>query len=235
MAALITGEMGKPKAQAMFEIDFAAQGIEKTAEDAAAALKPDIVKTNMTKSMVVYQPLGPLYSIQPWNFPVSTLVHTNLQALLAGNTVLLKPAPSCPQTALFVEKLFEAAGLNNGEFIVTLADTADSDFIIGHSKVRGVNFTGSTAAGKVVASICGKHMKKAAFELGGSDPFIVLDDASLKQAIKAGLMSRFMNAGQCCISAKRFIVQKKVYPAFKAALLGALGAFKVGDPSKPET
>ena len=198
--------MGKPTAQAMFEIDFAAQGIERMGEEAAAALKPEEVKTSMTKSMIVYQPLGPLYSIQPWNFPLSTLVHTNLQALLAGNTVLLKPAPSCPQTALFVQKLFEEAGMNNGEFIVTLADTADSDLIIGHPNVRGVNFTGSTAAGKVVASICGKYMKKGLFELGGSDPFIVLDDADLKGAITAGAMSRFMNAGQCCISAKRFIV-----------------------------
>ncbi len=232
---MATLEMGKPTAEAIGEAKATADFIRYLGTIAEENLKPKLIEMGYKKAMSVYQPLGVIYSIQPWNFPIALPFMTNCQSIIAGNAVLMKPAPSCPRGSQMVEEIMHEAGFNNGEFQCVYSNTTDSDFIIGHPHIRGVNFTGSTAAGKIVASICGKHMKKGSFELGGSDPFIVLDDADLDKAAQIGAASRLMNAGQCCISAKRFIVLKEVYDAYKEKLIEQIKSYKVGDPTSAET
>ena len=218
-AAMLNKEMGKPLEEAKQEVLGGSAGIKVFCKQAEEALKPTLVEMGFKKAMTVYQPIGVIYSITPWNFPVIIPIQSNVQSMLAGNTVVYKPSPNTPQIGELFEKLFKDAGLGNGEFNVTWASTEHTEFIIGHSHIRGVNFTGSTAAGKIVAAICGKHMKKCQFELGGSDPFIVLDDADIEKAVMTIVMTRFVNCGQVCISPKRIIVLKEVYDEFKDKMI----------------
>ena len=221
-AEIMNKEMGKPVFEGKREVMFTTLGIRAVIKQAEDALKPTLVDMGFKKAMTVYQPLGVIYSILPWNFPLIIPLQSNIQSMLAGNTVLYKPAPNTPQTAQLLEKLFEDAGFGNGEFTLTYASTDDTDFIIGHHHIRGVNFTGSTAAGKMVAQICGKHMKKCQFELGGSDPFIVLDDADLDKAVMLAVIARLVNCGQACNSPKRIIVLNEVYNEFKENLIDSI-------------
>lgn len=223
-AIALNTEMGKPMPEAQFEVKDTYLGMKGYIKQAEEALKPAVVDMGYKKAMTVYQPIGVIYSIMPWNFPVTIPMFSNMQSMLAGNTILYKPAPSTPQIGELYRKLFIDAGLGNGEFGVTYASIDDTEFIIAHSHVRGVNFTGSTAAGKIVASLCGKHMKKCQFELGGSDPCIILDDADLDKAVEIIVTTRLINAGQVCISPKRIIVQQEVYDDFKAKLIAKVKA-----------
>ena len=220
-AATLTKEMGKPPHEAQMEVKGAVDGLRMFIKLAEDALKPEIVEMGYKKAMTVYQPIGVIYSITPWNFPIIVPMQINVSSMLAGNTVLYKPAPSTPHTGELLGKLFADAGLD-GEFGVTYASTDDTEFIISHKYVKGVNFTGSTAAGKIVASIAGKHMKKCHMELGGSDPFIVLDDADIEKAVQVVVMTRLLNCGQVCISPKRIIVLKDIYEEFKEKVVGTI-------------
>ncbi len=211
LADIENKEMGKPKGECLMEIKATYDGIRAWVKAAEDALKPKLIDMGYKKAMSVYQPLGTIYSISPWNFPVIIPIQSNVQSMLAGNTIVYKPAPNCPGTGEALRNVFVDGGLDQGEFEVVYASTEDTEFIIGHPHIRGVNFTGSTAAGKIVASICGKHMKKCQFELGGSDPFIVLDDADMEKAIQTVVAIRLMNCGQICISPKRLIVHEKIY------------------------
>ena len=178
----------------------------------------------------MYQPIGVIYSITPWNFPVIIPIQQNVQGMLAGNTVLNKPAPSCPQIGLAVAQIFADAGLAE-QYQPTLASTEHTELVIGHPHVAGVTFTGSCGAGKIVAALAGKYMKKASFELGGSDPFIVLEDADLAKAVQIAVNIRLVNAGQVCISPKRMIIADALYEKFKEELLTTLRA-RLDSPAK---
>lgn len=235
LARVTTEEMGKPMEQGLGEAKATAEMIRYFGGIAEENLKPRVIDMGYKKAMSVYQPLGVIYSVQPWNFPIALPFMTNAQAFLAGNTILMKPPPSCPRVGQLWSDIMNEAGFTKGEFDIVWADTKDTDLIMGHKDVRGCNFTGSTAAGKIVAAICGKHMKKASFELGGSDPFIVLDDADLDKAAKVGALARLLNTGQCCIAAKRFIVMKSVYEAYKEKLIKEIETFKLGDPTAMDT
>lgn len=154
---------------------------------------------------------------------------------MAGNTMLLKGAPSTPQCNLALEELFRKAGFEDNEFQNLFSSNEESEMMISHRHIRGVAFTGSSRTGKMLASLCGKHMKKMTCELGGSDPFIVLDDAPMPKALDDAMLSRLNNNGQACINAKRFIVLEDVYMEFKAGLVKRLELLRIGDPMQPLT
>lgn len=231
LAELITQEMGKPITQAKAEVDKCIKLIDYYAEVSEEVLADDEVAEN---SCVCKQPLGVLLGIMPWNFPVWQALRFAIPSMIAGNTILLKPAPNVIGTCTKLFNIFSDAGLEN-HFQLCLADVEDIEDLIAHKKVRGVSLTGSTTAGKKVAQICGKYMKKAVFELGGSDPAIFLADSALENAIPQAVQSRLLNSGQSCIAAKRFLVDKSIFTDFKTRFIEEFKSYQVGDPKLNST
>jgi succinate-semialdehyde dehydrogenase/glutarate-semialdehyde dehydrogenase len=234
-AEVITLEMGKPINAALFEIQLTINHCRYYAENAEKLLAPKVVQTDHKQSQVEYEPLGPIYVISPFNFPFLLSLLNAIPALLIGNTILLRPADSTPQVGKIIEDLLIEAGFNNGELVLVYTKQDQTEPIIAHKHIRAISFTGSTAAGRNIASIAGKYSKKALMELGGSDPFVVLDDADLDKAAEIAIMSRLHNSGQVCFASKRFIVDNKVYDQFRDKILQKLPNQKLGDPSKPDT
>ncbi|HSA58575.1 MAG TPA: NAD-dependent succinate-semialdehyde dehydrogenase [bacterium] len=233
--ALITLEMGKPIAQAEVEIDKCGRGCDYYATSARQALEPQAVQTEAAKSYVRYDPLGVIFGIMPWNFPFWQVFRFAIPALMAGNVVLLKHAPNVPACALEIESLFREAGASEGVFQSLFLTNDDAAKLIESGMVAGVSLTGSDRAGSAVASVAGKNLVKTVLELGGSDPFIVFEDADLDATIPVAVKGRMLNTGQSCIAAKRFLVAEKIYPEFRDRILAAVRALKVGDPTHPET
>jgi succinate-semialdehyde dehydrogenase / glutarate-semialdehyde dehydrogenase len=182
-----------------------------------------------------YQPLGPVLAIMPWNFPLWQAMRFAAPALMAGNTGLLKHASNVPQTALYMEELFRKAGMPDDVFLTLLIGSQDVETVLRDDRVVAATLTGSTPAGKSVASIAGDELKKTVLELGGSDPFVVMPSADLEQAAKAAATSRCQNNGQSCIAAKRFIVHADVADRFEQLFTAALSALVVGDPKQEGT
>lgn len=229
-ATLITQEMGKPLSEAMGEIEKCAVTCIYYAEQAEAFLADEIVASNASDSRVVYDPLGVLLAVMPWNYPFWQVLRAAIPALSAGNAVVLKHAGNVPQCALALGQLFAEAGAPQGLFGVLLIESSAVRAVIEDPRVAAVTFTGSTPVGRAIASQAGHALKKQVLELGGSDPFIVLADADIEAAARAAAKARFHNTGQSCISAKRFIVEESVADAFVDRLCALTAQLVVGDP-----
>lgn len=230
MAQLITAEMGKLIGEARAEVEKCALGCRHYADQGAAFLADEIISSDAGKSYIHYQPLGTLLAIMPWNFPFWQVFRCAIPALLAGNTVLLKHASNVPQCALAIERLFHDAGFPEGTFITLMIGSRQVEQIIADARVHAVSVTGSVETGKKIAACAGAHLKKTVLELGGSDAFIVLDDADLDATVVQAARGRFQNAGQSCIAAKRFIVLDAVAAPFMEKFKHAVEKLVPGDP-----
>jgi acyl-CoA reductase-like NAD-dependent aldehyde dehydrogenase len=232
-AKLITQEMGKPLTEAVGEVKKAAFGARHFAEAGGSYIQSETIPG--TPSRVVYEPLGPVLAIMPWNLPFWQVLRFFIPAALVGNTVLVKHAPTVQGCALALETLVKEAGGPAGLYVNLAADTAEVPAIIADARIRAVTVTGSVKAGRAVAQLAGQYGKKVVLELGGSDPFIVLEDADIAKAAQLGVTSRYSNNAQSCIAAKRFLVAEPIADAFLKAFVEQASALKVGDPLQAET
>ncbi len=237
-ATLVTTEMGKTLASARAEVRKCAVALRFYAEHGEALLAdepadPDAVGAR--RALARYEPLGPVLAVMPWNFPLWQVIRFAAPALMAGNVGLLKHAPNVPQVGDALEELFLEAGVPPGMFQNLRVGVDAVAGIIRDPRVRAVTLTGSTSAGRAVASVAGEQLKKTVLELGGSDPFLVLPSADVARAAAVAATSRCQNAGQSCIAAKRFIVHDAVAEEFEARFVEAMSALEVGDPLVADT
>lgn len=230
LARLMSEEMGKPVLQAVAEVEKCALACEHYAANGAAMLAPERIAADAAASYVRFDPLGVILAVMPWNFPLWQVFRFAAPALLAGNACLLKHASGVTRCAMRIEEAWRRAGLPPGLFAVLRLGSERVGELVAHPLVRAVTLTGSDAAGRAVAAVAGRHLKKVVLELGGSDPFIVLEDAPLGRCVAAAVSSRMINNGQSCIAAKRFIVVGGIYDAFRRAFVAAVAALKTGDP-----
>lgn len=235
LGELITAEMGKTRKEAVAEIEKCAGACAFYADHAEAFLADQMIGTDALKSFVTYQPLGPVLAIMPWNFPFWQVFRFAIPGLLAGNVGLLKHAPNVFGCALAIDDVFRAAGLPTAVFQSLLIDVAPVESLLKDRRVKAVTLTGSGRAGSSVASIAGREIKKSVLELGGSDALIVLADADLDRAAEVAVQSRMQNAGQSCIAAKRFIVEKSVRKPFTERVLYHIEQIRQGDPTDDAT
>jgi succinate-semialdehyde dehydrogenase / glutarate-semialdehyde dehydrogenase len=234
--SLMTLEMGKLRTAAVEEVDKCARACRHYAEQVERYLAEDEVSDGAgVRERVLYQPLGPVLAVMPWNFPFWQVIRFAAPALLAGNVGLLKHAANVPQCALALEELFLRAGAPEGVFQTLLVGSDAVAGIVADPRVVAVTVTGSEAAGRAVATAAASHLKKSVLELGGSDPFVVLPDADLDRAVTTAVKGRMLNNGQSCIAAKRFIVAGPVYDTFRARFVDLARALRVGDPADPAT
>ncbi len=229
-ALMITQEMGKPLAEAEGEIEKSAWTCEFYAQAASRFLGEVQVDSNAAGSSVVFDPLGVVLAIMPWNYPFWQFIRFAAPALAAGNAAVLKHANNVSQCAVALERLFEEADAPTGLVGTLLIEASEVAGVLADERIAAVTLTGSTAVGKLVAAQAGSLMKKQVLELGGSDPFIVLADADIEQAAKVAVKARFSNTGQSCISAKRFIVEASVADRFTAAFCEGVKQLKIGSP-----
>ncbi len=233
-AALISREMGKPFAQAVGEVVKSSWVCDYYAENAGRFLQPEEKDLDGQRGVVKFEPLGLVLGIMPWNFPFWQVFRFAVPAIMAGNGVIVKHAPNVTGSAIAIEKLFRDAGFPEHLYrTVHLAiDEVDrlSGYMIGHPSIKAVSVTGSTSAGRAVAAKSGHALKPCVLELGGSDPYIVLEDADISQAVEVCVAARLLNAGQSCISAKRFIVHTRVFEEFESLFLRELSNSVMGDP-----
>jgi len=229
-ARLMTAEMGKTLTSAESEVDKCSWVCDFYAEHAERFLAEQAVATDATRSFVVYQPLGPVLAVMPWNFPLWQVFRFLAPGLMAGNVGLLKHASNVPGTALAIEALFHEAGFPDGVMTTLLVPSARTAELIRHPAVMAVTLTGSEKAGREVAAEAGRCLKKTVLELGGSDPFIVLDDADPVEAARQAAKARTINSGQSCIAAKRFIVAEPVADRFEEEFVRQMEELTVGDP-----
>ena len=232
-ARLMTTEMGKTYAAAKAEVTKCATACRFYAGNAPAMLADepaDAAAVKAKRAYVRYQPIGPVLAVMPWNFPLWQVMRFAAPALMAGNTGLLKHASNVPQTALYLEDLFRRAGFPEGAFTTLLVGSDAVDRILSDPRVRAATLTGSEPAGRSIAQIAGREIKKTVLELGGSDPFVVMPSADLDTAAEVATTARCQNNGQSCIAAKRFIVHTDVFDAFAEKFAARMAALRVGDP-----
>ena len=229
-AKLMALEMGKPLKQGIAEAEKCALGCDYYADHAEGHLAPEIVKTDASKSYIAFEPVGVVLAVMPWNFPFWQVFRFAAPALMAGNAGVLKHASNVPGCAMAIEEVFVQAGFPQSVFRTLLIGSRQVKAVIEHPLVAAVTLTGSTPAGKAVASQAGAALKKTVLELGGSDPYIILEDADLDYAVNTCATSRLINSGQSCVNAKRFIVVEPLAAAFTEKLVAAMKARKVGDP-----
>ncbi|HKZ03393.1 MAG TPA: NAD-dependent succinate-semialdehyde dehydrogenase [Pyrinomonadaceae bacterium] len=234
-ARVMTSEMGKPIKAAVQEAEKCAWVCRYYAEEAQNQLAEKFVETNASSSYVHFQPLGPVLAVMPWNFPFWQVFRFAAPALMAGNVGLLKHASNVPQCALVIEEIFRRAGFPEGTFQTLLVGSGEVQRILEDGRVAAATLTGSEPAGRSVASIAGKQIKKTVLELGGSDPFIVMPSANLEEAVRTAVKARTINNGQSCIAAKRFIVAEEIYEEFSDNFVAAMKALRVGDPFDEDT
>lgn len=239
LGRLITLEMGKPIAQSVAEVRKSAASMHFYAENAEKFLAdtpledPSVV--GASKAWTTYQPLGAVLAVMPWNYPIWQVIRFAAPALMAGNTGLLKHASNVPQSAIYLDTLFERGGFPAGSFRTLLIGGGAVAPVIADPRVKAVTLTGSEPAGRSVASIAADHVKKSLLELGGSDPFVVMDSANVPAAAATAVRARISNNGQSCIAGKRFIVHTDVYDEFAAEFARLMGELVVGDPMDPAT
>jgi succinate-semialdehyde dehydrogenase/glutarate-semialdehyde dehydrogenase len=234
-ARMMTLEMGKPIREARAEIEKCAWACEFYAAEGPAFLADEEIASDAGRSLVVYQPLGTVLAVMPWNFPFWQVFRFAAPALIAGNTGLLKHASNVPHCALAIEAVFVEAGFPDGVFRTLMIPSARVKGVIADARVQAVTLTGSEPAGRQVAASAGAEIKKSLLELGGSDPFIVLEDADLELTVEQAVVSRFLNTGQSCIAAKRFIVVDAVAEDFVGRFRTAVEALVAGDPLDEST
>src|SRR5260221_6334769 len=230
LARLMTLEMGKLRRAGVAEAEKCGGGCRYYAENAERHLAPQIVPTDAKRSGKRFEPIGPVLAVMPWNFPFWQVFRFAAPTLMAGNTAVLKHASNVPQCALAIEEVFRDAGFPRGALRTVLVPGGAVEAIIDDPRVRAVTLTGSNATGEKVAAAAGRVIKKPVLELGGSDPFVVLDDADLGAAAAMAVRSRFQNGGQSCIAAKRFIVVASVAEEFERRFVEGIRKLKVGDP-----
>ncbi|MBI3996408.1 MAG: NAD-dependent succinate-semialdehyde dehydrogenase [Candidatus Omnitrophica bacterium] len=229
-ARLMAQEMGKPLTQGRSEIEKCALGCEYYAEHAARYLAPELIATDAAKSYVAFEPLGVVLAVMPWNFPFWQVFRFAAPALMAGNVVVLKHASNVCGCSLAIESVFRNAGFPDGTFRSVLVGSERVAQLIEQPFVKAVTLTGSTPAGRAVASKAGSLLKKTVLELGGSDPYLILEDADLEAAATTCVASRLVNSGQSCIAAKRFLVVESVRKRFEMFLTQYMQRQRVGDP-----
>jgi succinate-semialdehyde dehydrogenase/glutarate-semialdehyde dehydrogenase len=234
-AKLMAREMGKPLAEGVSEIEKCAWVCDYYAENTADFLEEEVIKSDASKSYVTFNPLGTVLAIMPWNFPFWQLFRFGAPALMAGNAVILKHAPNVTGCALAIEDLMHESGIPDDLFRTVVADVDQTQNLIKHPDVAAVTLTGSTRAGKAVASTAGSVLKKTVLELGGSDPYLILEDADVEKAAEICVTSRLINSGQSCIAAKRLIAVEDVYDEFLEAVFHMMNEKKVGDPFNSAT
>ncbi|MCT7373700.1 NAD-dependent succinate-semialdehyde dehydrogenase [Chelativorans salis] len=232
---LMAEEMGKPISQGIAEAEKCASGCDYFAENAANFLAPEVVDIGRRKSFVTFQPLGVILAVMPWNFPFWQVFRFAAPALMAGNAAVLKHSSNVPACALAAEEVFLKAGFPENLFRTLLIGSGTVESVIEHPLVRAVTLTGSGPAGRAVARKAGEMLKKTVLELGGSDAYLVLDDADVSFAAKTSAQGRLINSGQSCIAAKRFIVLESVRSSFEEAFVEEMRAAKMGDPLSEDT
>lgn len=230
LAKTVTLEMGKPLKESKAELNKTIACCKYYAAQAERLLQSQHMQGVDLQVDVLFQPLGVIFGIFPWNFPFWQVLRFAVPTLMAGNTAIFKHSPNVPQCALHIERLFLEAGFPDGVLQNVFAKVEDVESIIANPKVKAVTLTGSERAGASVASLAGKYLKKSVMELGGSDAFVVLEDADMEKTVAAALRSRYQNSGQSCISAKRFIVRQEVAEEFTQKLLAGVKTLKQGDP-----
>lgn len=235
LAELMAKEMGKPLAQGEGEAEKCAWVCDYYADHAEAFLEADVIETDASKSYVTFNPLGVVLAIMPWNFPFWQLFRFAAPALMAGNGAILKHSANTTGCALEIENIIHDAGIPKDLFRTIIRDKSGMKDVIQHDGISAVTLTGSTRAGKAVAAQAGETLKKTVLELGGSDPYIILEDADVKKAAETCATSRLINSGQSCIAAKRFIVTEKVYDEFVEEFTQIMKSKKVGDPFEEGT
>jgi succinate-semialdehyde dehydrogenase/glutarate-semialdehyde dehydrogenase len=235
LAHLVTSEMGKPLTEAQAEVDKCALACEYFAHQAATYLADEAAPSDSPRSFVAFRPLGVVLAIMPWNYPLWQVIRFAAPTLMVGNTAVLKHAQSCFGAALALERLVAEAGFPEGSLGALVVGPDPIEAVIADPRVRAVTLTGSEAAGSKVAAVAGRECKKAVLELGGSDFFLVLEDADLAQAAEVGVRARFQNAGQSCIAAKRFLVAESVADQFQERFVELAAKLPLGDPLDSNT
>ena len=229
-ARLITVEMGKPIGQSRAEVEKCATACDYYAEHAEGFLSPETVASDASDSFVRYDPLGPILAIMPWNFPFWQVFRFAAPTVMAGNVGVLKHASNVPGCSLAIAEVFREAGFPEGVFQSLLVGSKTAGALVTDHRIVAVTLTGSEGAGMAIGAAAGKAIKPSVLELGGSDPFVILDDADVEQAVEAAVQARMINSGQSCIAAKRFIAQAGVYDAVVEGMTARMAALTVGDP-----
>ena len=235
LAELMTSEMGKPVVQARAEVDKCAWVCDYYAENAQSFLAPEVIETDARKSFVAFEPLGVVLAVMPWNFPLWQVFRFAAPALMAGNTGVLKHASNVQGCSLAIEEILRDAGYPDNAFRSLLIGSVAVAPVIEHPLVRAITLTGSTPAGRAVAKEAGALLKKTVLELGGSDPYVVLEDADLDAAVEICIIGRMINNGQSCIAAKRYIVPRAILQEFEEKCVTRMQAQRMGDPMDEET
>nr|WP_292467809.1 NAD-dependent succinate-semialdehyde dehydrogenase [Methanolobus sp.] len=235
LAEIITKEMGKPIKESLAEIQKCAWTCDYFAENADKFLAAEFVETDAETSGFVYEPVGTVLSIMPWNFPFWQALRFGIPAIAGGNTVLLKHASNVPMCALELEKIFIEAGFPEGVYQTLLVDGPTASSLISRDEINAVSFTGSRPAGEKVAEAAGRNIKKFVLELGGSDPLIVLEDADIEKVAKAAVSGRFQNCGQSCIAAKRLLIDENIVENFTDLFVENTNNLNVDDPMDLKT
>ncbi|MEN8194476.1 MAG: NAD-dependent succinate-semialdehyde dehydrogenase, partial [Bacteroidota bacterium] len=234
-AEIMTKEMGKPITQAIAEVEKCAWVCEYYAENAESFLSNEAISTDAFESYVQFDPLGIVLAVMPWNYPLWQVFRFAAPALMAGNVALLKHASNVPMSALVIEEVFRDAGFPKNVFSTFLIGSKQVENIIKNPLVKAATLTGSEPAGKAIASSSGNALKKTVMELGGSDPFIILDDADIDEAVKIGVTARILNNGQSCIAAKRFIMVEDIADDFEHKFVNRMKELVVDDPMDEKT
>ena len=229
-ARLIASEMGKPLAEGRAEADKCAWVCDYYAENAAAFLEPEEVATAAMRSRVEFHPLGVILAVMPWNFPFWQVLRFAAPAMMAGNAAVLKHASNVPGCAVAIEDVMRDAGFPQGLFQTLLIGSGSVDHVIESAIIKAVTLTGSTPAGKAVAAKAGSELKKTVLELGGSDPYLILDDSGLEETVENCSAARMVNGGQSCVAAKRFIVLSSLRERFEALMVEKMKGYRMGDP-----
>jgi len=235
LAGIMVTEMGKVLREAVGEIEKCATVCSFYADNATSFLKNEVIQTEASESYIIFQPIGTVLAVMPWNFPFWQVFRFLAPALMAGNTGVLKHAANVPGSALAIEQLVRDAGFPENVFRTLIIGSAKVKAVIENPLIKAVTLTGSTSAGKSVASIAGSVLKKSVLELGGSDPYLILEDADIEKAAQLCVTSRLINAGQSCIGAKRFIIADKIYDEFEAEFVRLMSEATYGDPLNPAT
>lgn len=234
LAKVATSEMGKPIKESTGEVEKCAWALEFYADHGDSFLSDEVLNTDARKSFLTFEPLGVIGSIMPWNFPYWQALRFAAPCLMAGNVIVMKPSRITLQSGIEIEKAFTESGIPDGIFQTIVGSVESANHLI-DSEINAVTFTGSTNAGAKVGQRAANNLKKCVLELGGSDPFIVLDDANIEKAAEGAVKGRFINCGQSCVASKRFFVGKNIAKDFIELFIKKASQLKVGDPTSIET